>query len=192
MIVSPTVSTCYTLTGANTFSCSSKSIVCVQVNPLPTITAIYSPTAICAGEEVLLSAAGAFSYQWNGFAPGNPVKAHPLNTIVYSVVGTDASGCTNSATLNLTVNPCTRIQELIGNWNSFDIYPNPSNGEFACTSRNGKTFTLMILDLQGRIILEHKSGSAELKIDLNQFPGGIYFAKMAQGNTVEVIKVLKH
>ena len=91
---------------------------CTSATPInPT-----SNTPICeAGNALLFSAAGFVSYQWtgpNGFTAS--VQNPQLNSATvaaagtYSVLGTDAGGCTASATVSLAVNVNVKVPAEIG------------------------------------------------------------------------------
>ena len=191
ILVSPTVTTCYTITAGNTFVCESKSTICVTVHTLPNVTAVYSPTIICAGEEVLLSGSGASTYQWNGFVPGNPVKAHPLNTTTYTLFGTNANGCTNSATVSVIVDACSGLKEPGFSNSGVIILPNPNKGEFSIESKFDGGFKVTISDLLGRILLQQESKDKRMFVDLKNFPNGIYYSKIDYQNFTETLKVIK-
>ncbi|MCX6753385.1 MAG: T9SS type A sorting domain-containing protein [Candidatus Nomurabacteria bacterium] len=75
----------------------------VIVNQLPVI-ATSSNQTICSGQTVTLIANGASSYSLNGIAmTGNNFSVSPTTTTTYTVVGTDANGCSNSHTTTVTV-----------------------------------------------------------------------------------------
>lgn len=102
---SPTQSTTYTVTGSSN-GCSSTAQITVSVNPLPVVSA-GSNANICAGQSATLTASGASTYSWNpntglNQISGAQVIASPTNTTQYQVTGTDANGC--SATASVTVN----------------------------------------------------------------------------------------
>jgi len=105
VVVSPTVTTTYTLVGANG-SCSSSLAVSVTVNPNPTITVNATPTLLCAGSTVSLTAGGASTYTWSpGGATGASVTANPTITTVYTVSATDINGCGDMASITVSINP---------------------------------------------------------------------------------------
>ena len=65
---------------------------------------------ICQGNSTTLSAAGASTYAWSpatalSATTGSSVVATPLSTITYQVIGTDASNCSDTAYITVTVNP---------------------------------------------------------------------------------------
>jgi gliding motility-associated-like protein len=104
--VSPTSTTTYHVTGSDANSCTNTSLVTVNVNPLPNITALAFPDTICVGASSTLIANGGTSYSWdNGLGIGNPKFVTPASTTTYSVTGTDVNNCKNTATVTVTVNP---------------------------------------------------------------------------------------
>jgi gliding motility-associated-like protein len=112
IVVNPTITTTYTLTGSNGI-CTTVTAITITVSPVPTLTAIASPTAICPGNPASLMATGANSYTWQpGSLPGGTVTVNPLITTLYTVTGTNGFGCTGSRTLNLLVNPKPTIVAL--------------------------------------------------------------------------------
>ena len=109
ILVSPTATTTYTVTGTDAFGCTSTSQVIVVVNSLPLPTAIATPLSICIGQSVSLVATGGVTYTWNG---GNLINAtgvsqtdFPNTTSTYSVNVTDINGCTATAQVTVNVNP---------------------------------------------------------------------------------------
>ncbi len=102
IIVTPSVTTIYTVTGKNSFNCTKTVTVQVNVNASPSVA--VSPTAICLGLSNTLTATGAMNYTLTVWP-----TASPLNTTVYpgvasviitpsvptsySVCGKAANGC---------------------------------------------------------------------------------------------------
>ena len=102
--VSPSVTTTYSVTGTSTANCITSSFITVTVNPLPQIYTQSSPSVVCVGGVANLSAGGAATYVWTGISSGANVTVAPASSGVYSVTGTSAAGCVNSATVDVTVN----------------------------------------------------------------------------------------
>lgn len=106
-----TATTTYTVTGTGTGNCTATATVTVTVNPLPTVTVTPASATICNGNNVSLTASGGVSYSWSPSAGlscttcNNPT-ANPTTSTTYTVTVTDANGCTNTAAVPITVNPC--------------------------------------------------------------------------------------
>jgi gliding motility-associated-like protein len=104
--VTPTSTATYTVTGTDANGCEGTDSVTVTVIPAPVVLAQQAPTGpICEGESVTLSAGGALTYDWNPGGPGASIVVTPGATMGYLVTGTDANGCTDTATVVVTVNP---------------------------------------------------------------------------------------
>ena len=109
IVVSPTVTTTYTLTGESN-GCSTTSTLLVFVNPLPTVTANANPTIICVGLTTTLTAGGATTYTWlPGLQTGASFTDAPLATQIYSVIGLDANNCPNIAAVTVSVLPSPTV-----------------------------------------------------------------------------------
>ncbi|MFT5821857.1 MAG: gliding motility-associated-like protein [Crocinitomix sp.] len=80
----------------------------VEVFADPDVTLTVAPTVICEGEEVTFTAGGADSYVFFPLGPtsGTAYTVPDVGTTTYTVTGTDAtSGCTNTASVDVLVNP---------------------------------------------------------------------------------------
>ncbi len=101
--------TTYSVSGTNTITgCQNTDSIEITVNPLPNINAGNNQT-ICQGDNTTLNATGATSYSWNNNVTNN-VSFTPTTTNNYVVTGTDANGCQDSDTVQVTVNPSTTSQ----------------------------------------------------------------------------------
>lgn len=100
--VSPTVQTTYIVTTEDRYACTSSDTVVVSVNPLPVVDA-GPDVSVCPQVNVTLSGAGAVNYSWTGGIT-NGVPFLPItSTQDYIVTGTDANNCTDTDTVNVTV-----------------------------------------------------------------------------------------
>lgn len=100
--VSPTVNTVYTFTGTNTMGCKNTGSISVQVNNLAISAQAGSP--VCAGSGAMLSATGANTYTWSTGTPFQSITVYPTANTIYTVAGTDISGCVGNATVMVNVN----------------------------------------------------------------------------------------
>ncbi|HYC28432.1 MAG TPA: T9SS type A sorting domain-containing protein, partial [Chitinophagaceae bacterium] len=97
-----------TLIAANSVGSSAPVSKTVVVVDKPAIS-VNTPGAVCAGTEVLLTAAGATTYSWSpatglNTITGATVEASPGSTTTYTVTGT-TSGCSSSLPVTVTVLP---------------------------------------------------------------------------------------
>jgi gliding motility-associated-like protein len=107
----------FTAPGANDFAlddifyqqvCSHSDTIIVTENVTPTVTASSTNSVICNGNSTTLTASGAATYTWtSGIING--VSFTPTVTTTYSVIGTSAEGCTNTAIQTVTVNSTPTI-----------------------------------------------------------------------------------
>lgn len=88
VLVSPSVTTNYTVLATNTLGCAESNTLTLIVNPVPTVTITPSPPLFCAGEQVTLTASGASSYSWTGIGTGTSIVITALSPVSsYTLVG---------------------------------------------------------------------------------------------------------
>ena len=133
VVASPTVSTSYTVTG---FSGAAAGIAISTVTvDLPPVTA--DSAAICISNSATLTASGATTYSWNTGVTGATIIASPTVTTNYTVVGTDANGCTNSFSTSVQIisSPIVSfyMQKDTLSLYTWDVYPNYSTNVISAT-----------------------------------------------------------
>lgn len=110
-----TSTTAITLYFIVTSSCSissgtaATSVYTLNFAPNPTVTAVSSASAICAGTGATLSASGASTYTWSpnialSSTIGANVIASPTTNITYNVIGTSTAGCNANSSVAVLVN----------------------------------------------------------------------------------------
>ena len=110
-IASPTATITYFVTVSDSKGCFAVDSTVVIVNPAP-VACAGNDTAICSGAKLRLgcfaTASGGtapYTYLWsNGSQASNPQVGVNVTTI-FTVTVTDASGCTASDAITVTVNP---------------------------------------------------------------------------------------
>jgi PKD repeat protein len=105
--VSPAQTTSYTVSGLDAQGCEATGSVSVAVKAADFVQVTSSASTVCAGDEVALSATGASRYRWEGPTLSEvetaQVYSSPEQTATYRVVGTDAFGCEDTASLKVEV-----------------------------------------------------------------------------------------
>lgn len=108
-IANPILTTTYVVLVTDGNGCKNTDTLEVKVNPLPPANAGLD-TSICIGSSTPLLATGGTSYLWSpSTGLNNPTIATPnanptLNT-TYTVIVTDANGCSKNDDVIVTVNP---------------------------------------------------------------------------------------
>ncbi len=93
----------YTVTGTDGNGCSNTAVATVTVNGLPSVGSAGGGS-ICTGATATLSGTGAISYSWTGGITNGSAFTPAPGISAYTVTGTDAHGCSNTATTSITVN----------------------------------------------------------------------------------------
>jgi hypothetical protein len=104
----PSATKTYTLIGTDINNCSKTVVKTVTVNELPTVTASASASTVCSGTAVTLTAIGANTYNWS-LGVQNAVEFIHYDTHTYTVTGTAANKCTNTATVKVTRNKLPNV-----------------------------------------------------------------------------------
>jgi modification target Cys-rich repeat protein len=105
----PSSTKTYTVTGTNSNGCVNTQTVVLTVNSLPVVSVTALHDTICAGSLDSLKASGASTYTWSpstdlSASTGSKVAAIGMDTtITYTVTGTNANGCTSSASQTILV-----------------------------------------------------------------------------------------
>ncbi|MCC6370616.1 MAG: T9SS type A sorting domain-containing protein [Bacteroidia bacterium] len=135
-VVSPAITSAYTVTGTNSSGCVSMPVVSnVTVNALPIIT--VSSGSVCAGNSYSIIAYGASSYTYSG----GSALVSPTTNSTYSIIGTSTAGCTSSASAISTVS----------------VFASPTISINSGTICSGNTFTLLP---SGALTYSYSGGSA--------------------------------
>src|SRR6056300_1378850 len=92
----------------------------VTVNALPTVAVSPTSASITSGNSQSLTASGATSYSWSpstglSATTGGTVTASPTTTTTYTVTGTDANGCVNTASSTITDGGSMTAGAIAGN-----------------------------------------------------------------------------
>ena len=99
-----TATTTYSVVGKDTYGCIGTGSIQVVVKPLPTITFSSSGLSLCAGQTLTLYGHGGTSYAWSGGIT-NAKSFTPSASSTYTLTGSNSSGCSNSTTAQVVVNP---------------------------------------------------------------------------------------
>jgi len=174
IIVAPTTTTTYTVTGSNAIG-SDVEMITVIVNPVPGV-----PVINFSGGQ--LQSTTATSYQWflNGtLIPGATSQNYtPTVNGNYQVEVSNSAGCSSLSSV-YSVNSVTVSTEEL----NFKLYPMPVNIGFYIESENliGSRFELV--DLSGRIVKDEGQLSVnKVYFNVNDLAVGSYFVRIIDTN----------
>jgi gliding motility-associated-like protein len=190
-IATPTGTTTYTVLVTDANGCKNTDDVTIVVNPLPLANAGFD-VAICIGSSTTLSASGGTIYSWspgtnlNNTNTANPT-ADPQTTITYSVIVTDANGCSATDDVTVIVNPLPTadagLDTLLCNGSSIPLLGtgglsyqwspstglnNPNIANPVASPSTMTTYTVIVTDVNGC------TDDDQVTIDINAQPKSIF------------------
>ncbi|MDX2195417.1 MAG: M43 family zinc metalloprotease [Cytophagales bacterium] len=172
----------------------------IKVNTPPQVSILTSTTLLgTCNPATVLTATGAQHYKWYDYkgtqVVGNQatLAINPSLSAIYTVYGTDANGCVNSAFVEIEVQD-TCLTSLNNNINntSWILYPNPAEDLLYIYNTRGyytKT-TLHIYDVYGKMVM-NKAIDNSIMIDLSKISQGIYFVHIEAPQGINNIKFIK-
>lgn len=193
--VTPVSMSIYTVNGSSSFGCVSSKTIQVDVYPNPVVNVFATPSLICAGQQAILSAAGANSFTW---LPGGLINASiivsPLITSTYSVEAYSINGCLTSNTIQVIVTNCTNINESLDDSIDIKIYPNPVADVLRLerSHQKGEKFVVFLRDSQGKLLKEVVWIDECLDFSVSEFSESLYVLEIfSNGKRISMCKVLK-
>ncbi len=194
----------YTVTVTNLNGCSGTDTIFVFVNPLPIVAAqANGNTSFCQGDSVQLSVpANYVLYQWYRFNfPVVPFVFQPNYQAktygYYKCKVTDFNGCTNYSNSIFVDIPCIPIDDEIekeGSYNDeieWEVYPNPSDGDFYLKGAAINLNEILITDLAGKQINFITDRDPGNPIRISGLKQGVYLLRIPGRNGTEVLKLVK-
>lgn len=96
----------YFVTVSGGINCEATDSVLVIVKKSPLVATNIPAATVCEGSSIQLTASGADSYIWLpatflNTSSGNSVISTPSGSVVYTVTGSFANGCSDNATINI-------------------------------------------------------------------------------------------
>ncbi|MCU0432220.1 MAG: T9SS type A sorting domain-containing protein [Bacteroidia bacterium] len=194
---SPSATTTYTVTGINSSGCSSIDTVTVQVNPLPGVTLSLPLDTVCSGEAPFILTGGqpaGGTYSGQGVLAGqfDPINSGSgLVQITYS--WTDAAtGCTNSSTDLIYVDPCAGVEETVSGNTSFTLYPNPTDDRLTLVYQAwSEPVTVVMYNALGQQLSSFQLTGVQTEISLRDLPVGVYQLTLITAEGTSTQKVIK-
>lgn len=172
-------STTVVYVAANDGLCYSQQVpVTATVNPLPNVNIGPDTISVLSGQQVTLNAgAGYISYLWSNNATVQSINVGTAGN--YSVVVTDANGCTGSdqTYINITTGISNTLAQA-----DMTVYPNPSNGLVHVKGQYTGDLVMQVMDQVGQLISEETqrfNGSFDHTIRITNQPAGFYLLRLS-------------
>ena len=164
-------------------SAASVSTTAITINALPIVSILQNDTTICSGSSVTLNASGASSYMWSpsiglNDSIGNTVISTPQGEIAYTVTGTNAAGCVNSASITIDTTACLSVANITTD-NFTVLYSQNENTLWLNTTEtSGKNYTVSIYNALGQVVsnaaLQQVGKQNKVILNCASFQSGLY------------------
>ncbi len=130
-----------------------------------------------------------YTYNWSNGAATEDLTNVPQGT--YTVIITDANGCTTMETETITLVGNNDIQTL----STLNVFPNPTKGELNVEMIFDQTekVTIDLVDMAGRIVFSKELESSvdhKTLLDMRALPDGIYLMKIKAGKGFVTRKIM--
>ncbi|PBQ31922.1 hypothetical protein CNR22_09115 [Sphingobacteriaceae bacterium] len=189
-IVSPTVTTTYSLTGSNG-TCTANTSFTQTVVAYPVLTVAITPTVICVGNSATVTVSGATTYSFNNVAGTSSTVITPSATATYTIAGANGA-CATTKTLTQTVltDCATGIKEASLESVGISAYPNPFGSALNIKNASENELNVSISDALGKVIYSAKlKGQSVETISGESLNSGLYFISV-QGTNGSITKKL--
>jgi len=187
----PNSNATYTVTGTSSDGCKAIASATVQVNPLPVVAASALAGTICVGESTDLTATGAINYSWSPVTGSTPsISVSPTITTIFTVIGLDANGCSDTTNVSIVVDACTGINDRLINPTKINVYPNPSSGVINVEFNVEGEKTITVTNSLGAVVAQINAASNTSSFDLSAEAKGIYFVNVNINGTNNRFKIL--
>jgi subtilisin family serine protease len=122
------------------------------------------------------------------------VKPKSLGSTTLSFTIKDIHGAVLNDTINVVVDGTSGISDEEND--IINAFPNPTNGFFNVTIPQGadNNTSIRITNIYGTVLYEVKTGNTSVpnKLDISNYPNGIYFVKVTGSGFEKTIKVVKN
>ncbi len=144
-VITPFADMTYGVYGTDANGCMGGATKSVTVSALPAVS-IGGPSSVCAGSSISLTANGATSYTWNSGSNASSISVSPTVNTTYTLSGTSANTCSNTAVRSITVNPLPVVAvsgpTLICKGNTATLTASGANSYTWNTSSNSATVSV--------------------------------------------------
>lgn len=164
----------------------------LEVYEAPNIISVSNDTSLCAGDvfDIQLEVENTATIVWT--APANTLSCLDCLTPTFTMSEAAAqlevsltnsdTGCETTHSIQIDLKEaaaCTNSLSGAATLESIQIYPNPGHAEIFIRSEQDLG-ELSILNSIGQELLRIAGDKKNVRVDMNQFPKGIYFVKITK------------
>ena len=173
IVIAPTVTSTYSVISTAVNGCTAQSLYTQSVAAAPLLTVSSSAQTLCIGQSATITAIGASNYTWSNGVQSSTVVTTPTSSIVYTITGSNASGCKSSTIIQVAVSKCADFNEL-AIAKVLKVYPNPSRNEVVISSDSN--IQLKLVDFVGRILnMIFINQGDDYSMQISDLPDGVYY-----------------
>ena len=152
-VVSPSVTTDYTISTTNAFGCTTNSVKTITVSITPVIN--VSSGAVCTGGTWTITPTGAATYTYSS---GSAIVTPTAATTDYTVSGSNIDGCESMAVITITVNPTLLFNPNSGSVCIGSSYTITPTGAVSYTFSSGSAIVTPTANTTYTIVAENSVG----------------------------------
>lgn len=171
--------------------CIANATKTIFIDTIPMVTLSGSSAITCVGSTVNLTGtpAGGVYTGTNVSSAAFTPTATGVQHMYYTY--TNVHGCSNTASLSVTVNACVGINVIDAREEAFNIYPNPADHDVLVTG-NTMITKIEVVNSIGQVVAS-KSGihAISAHIELSHLAAGVYYIQVYSNSTTVVKKLLK-
>jgi hypothetical protein len=168
----------YTVVVHDGFGCSATNtyVVSQPANPVIVNGTVGNSTGSNNGSIniTVTGGVGAYTYLWSNNATTEDVSA--LSPGIYSVVVTDASGCSASSTFVISNSAGIATYDALND--QVLVYPNPANDYVTIEIDGFRIDKVEIYDVLGQIAFKGEFNNSKVEINTATLNQGVYFIKV--------------
>ncbi|RYM34077.1 T9SS type A sorting domain-containing protein [Brumimicrobium glaciale] len=187
----------YVVQVTDTLGCTGLGSTIVTVNDVPNVgmlEVVYHPSGVTLFN--VQNAQNGYAYAWD-FGDGNTDSNTSGNIShiyddkgVYTATVVVSNDCgdttiTNSVNITTTVGLTDENSE-----EALRIYPNPSSDFITIELGNTAKANVVIFDVNGKVVSDLGEINSTVKIDVNNWSKGVFFAHITDANKTEVVKLI--
>ncbi len=203
IVPSVTSDDAYYATYTDENGCKSTSTIKVTVDAIEAAFTVGATVAE-VGESVQFTSTStnASTYEWDfseGTTSSDENPSYSFTSAGYkdvSLLVTSSNGCSDEYSLDSAIYVTSKIEgnsavDLTGSSAGFELYPLPMNDELTVVNNAGKSATLSIFSVDGRLVMSEVLAIDVNTVDVSSLSSGSYVVKISGENINQSRQIIK-